>query len=100
MPNRMIKQATNVIRLRKLHNTVTDAIPQTATVTGTVLDPTGAPVSGATNLAMPFDAVLSEWRAIVPSTVGLASGPYKSRVIATLPDGSTRPFTDPFPVTE
>jgi hypothetical protein len=96
----MIKQATNVIRLRKLHNTVTGDIPPTAVVTGTVLDPAGAPVAGATNLSMPFDSTLSEWRAIVPSTVGLASGPYKSRVVATLPDGSTRPFTDPFPVME
>jgi hypothetical protein len=101
MANHMVEASTNVMRLRKLRNTVTAAIPPSATVVGTVLDPAGAPVTGATNLAMPFDATLSEWRAVVPSTVALvAPGPYKSRVVATLPDGTVRRFTDPFPVEE
>jgi hypothetical protein len=97
MDNSMVISSTNVIRLRKLKNTVTGAMPPSATVTGTLLDKNGAQVAGATNLAMPLDATLNEWRGVVLPTVALVAGPYTAVVTATLPDTSVRVFSEPAP---
>jgi 2-methylcitrate dehydratase PrpD len=97
MDNSLLIASTNVARLRKLKNTVTALMPPTAVVTATLFDKNNAQVTGAINLAMPFDASLNEWRGVIPSTVALVAGPYTAVVTATLIDGSVRTFTEPVP---
>jgi hypothetical protein len=93
----LTRGSTNVIRVLEYTDEVTELAAIDATVTGTLYDQSGAAVTGATNLAMPYyaasGAIAAQYRGIVPSTVLLPNETYDLRVTATNANG-TRLFND------
>lgn len=79
--------STNLVELSELLDHIEGDSPTDATVTVTVLDPTGAVLSGANSLPMPYDATAQVYRGVLPSTLGFVVGSAYTRVVTVV--GST-----------
>lgn len=91
------RASTNVLRLTDYTDDVTGLPVTNATVTGTLYNPDGTPVTGATNINMPYfaaaGAIPAQYRGIIPSTVALPLARYGVKFVATNVDG-VREFRD------
>lgn len=78
--------STNTVRVTKMVNALTRQSVADATVTGTLLDKNGTPVTDAINF--PITKVGAEWDGNIASTVNIvAPDPYTVRVKAVTADG-------------
>lgn len=89
--------STNVFRLEEYTDEVTGLPVTNATVLGTLYKSDGTPVTGATNIAMPYFAgsgsIPAQYRGIVAATVLVPEKKYGVKFVATNPDG-VREFRD------
>lgn len=96
----IVKDSTNVVRLKKLHDEVTREWLADAIVTCTLFDATGVtPIVGADNLPVIYAAGSSpakgEYRATLAANLPLTVGTlYSLRTVAIGADGSVRVFND------
>jgi hypothetical protein len=81
---------TNLVELAQLRDHLTGSYPADATVSVTVFDAAGAPLSGATNLPMPYDAATKVYRGVLPSTIAFAAGSSYTRVVTVVGSGGDR----------
>jgi hypothetical protein len=93
----LIVGADNDVELPDLQDTVDHSYPQTATVSFTLYDDAGQPMTGATAVSMPFapddNGPGGVYRGVIPHTVALVvNASYTLRVSATDPYGNVRPF--------
>lgn len=96
----LLKDTTNVVRLRRVQDDVTRAWLIDATVKCTLFDPDGNAVVGATDLPMDYaagsSAAKGEYRATLSHTLPLVLGALYGLVItAQAADGSQRVFHEP-----
>lgn len=98
----LVVGATNEVELTKLHYKKTGVLPIDAVVTCSVFDSADVAVTGAQNIAMPYEAAVpaapplaaipAGYRGPIASTVALVLGQrYTERITATH-GGNVRPF--------
>jgi len=79
----------NVVELRELRNSVTDAVDTAATVSFTLQTEDGVDLAGPVwPLSMPYDAGSGAYRVVLPASIPIVEGDYYVGVVDVVGSGS------------